>query len=120
MRKAGDAGEAISQRALEVGGEEQRKLRVTLQLVGQHRGFEGRGFVEQSIVEGHGERESANVVLAHGVAQTRGSRGQSKLVNRAKAQIMNICPIFCSSDIFFSNARAHLSPCLSRWMGWGC
>ena len=46
--------------------------------------------------------------------------GLSTFMNSARAQIMNIWPIFCSSDIFFSDSRAHFSPFLSRWTGPGC
>ena len=69
VRKAGDVVQAKAQAALEVGAEDQGKLGILLQLVDEHRGFQRLVLVEEAVFEAHRQAESANVVLAHGVAQ---------------------------------------------------
>ena len=66
--KAGDLVEAHAESALEVGGEQQRKFRVLLQLVGDHGGFQRLVLVEEAVFVVDGEAESAEMILAQGVA----------------------------------------------------
>ena len=69
MRKIRDLFQAVGKTAFKIRREDQRKLRIALQLIGQHRGLEGRRLEQQAVLEGYGNAEASNVVLAHRVAQ---------------------------------------------------
>src|SRR5579884_990766 len=55
--------------AFEISGENQRQLRLTLQLVRYGRGFERLVAIQERSFFAHREREAAQVILADGVAQ---------------------------------------------------
>src|SRR5271166_1403510 len=68
MWKIGSFVEAKGEPALEISSENQWKLGVLLQLVGDHGGFERLVLVKQALFELDGQPETANVILVHGVA----------------------------------------------------
>ncbi len=69
MRESGDFVQTHAQASLEIGSEDERKLRVFLQLVGDHRGFERLVLVEEAVFVLDGEAEAAKMIFAHGIAQ---------------------------------------------------